>query len=199
MPSADLPVVIDQFEELYTQCPDARRREDFIQLLSDISSEGERARCLVLAAVRSDFFEDCARSATLRESLQRRALVLGPMTVGEVRTAITAPADQFDLTLEPGLVEILIRDLGFSTDAPTSGGAAETAAAKLPLLAHALRATWRQRHGDTLTVAGYGGSGGLNRAIATSAEKIYASLPGDGKDVGRPALFHPSDLDRRRI
>jgi WD40 repeat protein len=181
-------VVIDQFEELYTQCPDARRREDFIQLLSEISSGGERPRCLVLAAVRSDFFEDCARSATLRESLQRRALVLGPMTVGEVRTAITAPAEQFGLTLEPGLVEVLIRDLGFSSDAPTTDGEAETAAAKLPLLAHALRATWRQRHGDTLTVAGYVESGGLNRAIATSAEKIYASLPGDGKRVAR-ALF----------
>ena len=54
----------------------------------------------------------------------------------------------------------------------------------LPLLAHALRATWERRDGATLTVAGYRATGGIRRAVADTAERIYLGLD----DAGRAAL-----------
>ncbi|MCE3552417.1 hypothetical protein LWC33_13215 [Pseudonocardia sp. RS11V-5] len=199
-----LLVVVDQFEQLYTACPEDRR-EGFVQLLSKISSSGADPRCLVVVAVRSDFFEACARSSTLRESLQRRALVLGPMSIAEVRTAITAPAATFGLTLESGLVEVLLRDLGFAAGAASGDAEVERAAAKLPLLAHALRSTWRQRHGDTLTIAGYGESGGVSRAVTQSAETIFSSLSKEQQSVARAVFLRLTwigdgfEVARRRV
>ncbi len=49
-------------------------------------------------------------------------------------------------------------------------------AGRLPLLAHALRATWQQRHGHTLTVNGYRVTGGIHRAVATTADRVFAGL-----------------------
>jgi Novel STAND NTPase 1 len=46
------------------------------------------------------------------------------------------------LRLEPGLVELILRDVAREPGA-------------LPLLSHALRVTWEQRDGRTLTVEGY--------------------------------------------
>lgn len=81
------------------------------------------------------------------------------------------------------------------TDAP--GG--------LPLLSHVLLETWRRRRGKTLTLAGYEAAGGLDGAIAKTAEDMYGRFtdgeaatarrvllrlisPGDGTpDTRRPA------------
>ncbi len=52
----------------------------------------------------------------------------------------------------------------------------------LPLLSHALLETWQRREGNTLTVDGYHDSGGINGAVAKSAEHLYARV-GTGQRV----------------
>ena len=79
------------------------------------------------------------------------------MTDDELARAVTEPARLAGLRLEPGLVELILRDV-----------AAEPGA--LPLLSHALRATWERRDGRTLTVEGYRDSGGVASAIARTAD-----------------------------
>ena len=44
------------------------------------------------------------------------------------------------------------------------------------MLSHALVETWRRREGRTLTVDGYRAAGGVESAVATSAESLYADL-----------------------
>ena len=71
------------------------------------------------------------------------------------------PATEAGLLLEPSLVETVLADLG---DEPGS----------LPLVSHALFATWQRRRGRVLAVAGYQQAGGVRQAIAHSAERVLA-------------------------
>ncbi|HXT88950.1 MAG TPA: WD40 repeat domain-containing protein, partial [Trebonia sp.] len=56
---------------------------------------------------------------------------------------------------------------------------------RLPLLAHALRATWQHRDGNRLTIAGYEAAGGIAGAIARTAEDVYARLDEPGQAAAR--------------
>ena len=89
----------------------------------------------------------------------------------ELRRVILEPADRVGLLVEPGLVDVLLRDVG---DRPGA----------LPLLSHALRQTWVNREGDVLTVDGYAETGGIAGAVAQTADSVYAELD----DAHRQAL-----------
>jgi WD40 repeat protein len=172
-----LVVVVDQLEELFTLCADERERRDFLEILTalaDAGPEGAGPAALVVYGLRSDFYTPCADYPQLRAALQDGQLVVGPMTRTELREAILFPARAADLEIEPGLVELLLRDLGADQAGARSQRGYE--AGRLPLLAHALRATWQQRHGHTLTVDGYQATGGIHHAVATTAERLYAGL-----------------------
>ena len=55
----------------------------------------------------------------------------------------------------------------------------------LPLLSHALDQTWRNHAGDTLTIADYRATGGIEAAVATSAQRAYDALPPARQDTAR--------------
>ena len=58
--------------------------------------------------------------------------------------------------------------------APASLG--PSAPAVLPLLSHTLDQAWRSRTGETLTLADYERTGGIDGAVAASAERAYNAL-----------------------
>ncbi len=66
-------------------------------------------------------------------------ILLGAMSEDELRRAVTEPARLAGLRLEPGLVDVVLGEVAGEPGA-------------LPLLSHALRATWERRDGRTLTV-----------------------------------------------
>ena len=88
---------------------------------------------------------------------------MGGLEERDLREAIEGPARQAGLVIEPGLVDVLVREV---KDDPGA----------LPLLSHALLETWKRREGNTLTVAGYRASGGIHDAVAQSAERLYARI-----------------------
>ena len=184
-------VVVDQFEELFTLCTDDQQRRTFIGLLSQLASPRSdsaadaQALGLVVVGIRADFYAACANDSHLRTALEDNPLVLGPMSDTELREAILYPAQDVGLDVEPGLVELLLRDLG--NTATTTGESRITSyeAGRLPLLAHALRATWQQCHGHTLTVEGYRTTGGIHRAVATTADRVFAGLDPAGQHAAR--------------
>ncbi|KOG86688.1 hypothetical protein ADK38_29640, partial [Streptomyces varsoviensis] len=55
--------------------------------------------------------------------------------------------------------------------------------------AHALRATWQQRHGNVLTVDGYQSTGGIAHALANTADQLYERLDPPGRQVARRLLL----------
>ncbi|GGX81373.1 hypothetical protein GCM10010358_39660 [Streptomyces minutiscleroticus] len=176
-------VVVDQFEELFTLCPDEGERQVFIDRLTRLAaaSDGSPPR-LVVVGLRADFYAACLEYPQLAEPIDR-ALVVTAMTAEQLREAIVYPAQDVDLEIEPGLVEILLRDLGAE-----GGGRGGYLAGRLPYLAYALRRSWQVRHGSTLTVEGYESTGGIESAIADTAERVYRGLDEDGRVIAR-ALF----------
>jgi WD40 repeat protein len=160
-------LVIDQFEEFITLCRDETERRAFIDNLMTATTEPGGTTCLVLA-LRADFYASCAPYAALREALSGQQAYIGPMSAEELRRAIEEPARRDRWELEPGLVDLLLQDVGADTDAdhPPEPGA-------LPLLSHALLETWGRRRGRTLTVSGYLASGGVRGAIAETADTVY--------------------------
>ena len=128
---------------------------------------------LVILALRADFYTHALRYPGLAAALQSRHVVLGPMTAEQVRRAITEPARLARVDVEEGLVGLLLHDLA---PPERAGGPAAYQTGALPLLSHALLATWEHSRGGTLTVADYLSSGGIRDALTRTAEGVYGSL-----------------------
>jgi len=185
--SARAVVVVDQLEELFTLCTDEAERRGFIDLLARLaeSPPGGIPVGLVICGLRADFYAPCTDHPQLRAALQNGQILLGPMSESELRETILYPAESVGLNVEPGLVELLLRDIGVADAGASDGNTAGYEAGRLPLLAHALRATWQQRHGSTLTVAAYLATGGIRHAVATTADRVFANLDPSAQEAAR--------------
>ncbi|WP_438292790.1 nSTAND1 domain-containing NTPase [Streptomyces sp. HUAS TT7] len=185
--SAAPPVIIvDQFEEAFTLCSDEANKRQFIQLLHAActpADSGSPAPVLVVLGIRADFYEQCLSYPELADALQHRHMVLGPLTSAELREAVTGPAKAVGMELEPGLTELIVREV--STDGPRGG----QSAGALPLLSHALLATWQRRKGGRLTLAGYRAAGGIQGAVAATAERAWSDLDPAARTAARLLLL----------
>lgn len=157
---ARLVIVVDQFEQLFTDGASAPERTAFATALANAWP------ALVILSLRADFVPDAIALPPLRSALDS-PFVVGPLGVEQLREVITSPAEQAGLVVEDGLVERLISDVG------ARDGVAEN---PLPRLAHALRATWQNRWGNVLTLRGYQMTGGVDRAVAVTADQLYGGL-----------------------
>ena len=149
-------LVVDQFEEAFTLCRDEDERRTFIKALIEAAERGTR----VVIALRADFYGHCAVYPRLAAALEDSQALVGPMSEEELRRAIERPAERAGLLLEPGLVEGILRDVVGEPGA-------------LPLLSHCLLETWKRRSGRMLTLIGYLQAGGVQGAIAKTAETVY--------------------------
>ena len=174
-------LVVDQLEEIFTVCDSETERSAFIDLLSHVARP--RGAAIVVTGLRADYYGRCADYPELRDALQRSPVVVGPMSETELREAILFPAQQTGLELETGLVALLLNDLG-----TVESGDSVRESGRLPFLAYALQATWRQRNGHTLTVAGYLTTGGIHHAITRAADRILADLDRDGLAAARQTV-----------
>jgi transcriptional regulator with XRE-family HTH domain/KaiC/GvpD/RAD55 family RecA-like ATPase len=160
--ASELVLVVDQFEEVFTLCRDRAERARFIDaLITAALTDG--SRCRVVLGVRADFYLHCTEHAELVEALTDAQIAVGPMTTDELRRAIVQPAARVECAVEGALLADLIAH-------------ANGRVGVLPLLSHALLETWRRRRGNTLTLAGFQAAGGIEGALARSAEAVYTSL-----------------------
>src|SRR5207244_10723102 len=111
LPAADGPLVVDQFEELFTQCEDQAHRTEFIDRVVGWPYP-------VAIGLRADFYGACATYAGLAAAVAEHQVLLGPMTSAELRRAIVEPAARAGLRLEPGLVDVLVGDVVGRTRGP---------------------------------------------------------------------------------
>ncbi|WP_327584232.1 caspase family protein [Nonomuraea sp. NBC_00507] len=178
-----LLLVVDQFEEVFTACPDGAARARFVEALAELS----RAAAVVIA-VRAEFFGRCAAYPGLVESM-RRPEVVSPMTAAELRAVIEQPAVRSGLSVEAGLADLILEDLR------ANEAALERSGGPLPLLSHALLATWQRRSGGVLTMAGYRSAGGVTGAAAMSAEDTLRGLGAEFEPVARDLLVRLVRVD----
>ncbi|WP_157518653.1 NACHT and WD repeat domain-containing protein [Herbidospora mongoliensis] len=186
-----LVIIVDQFEEIFTLAG-AGQREAFVTALSSIVATPTG---LVVVVMRGDFTERCADHPVLAEALMDGQFVVGRTTRSELRRVITGPAAAAGLTLEPGLTETILDELG---------PAAHEAGA-LPLLSQAMLMTWENRDGDQLTIRGYGRGGGVELAVRTSAEAVFEGLTPERQALAQrlfhrmTLVSHDGHLARRRL
>lgn len=190
--TATRPVIlVDQFEELFTYGAPEADRIAYATALTSASP------AIVVLAVRADLVDRCIELAPLRPALQA-PVVLGPMDATELRQAIVVPARDAGLEVETGLPERLIADLGVRGEIGYDPGA-------LPRLAHALRETWNHREGNMLTLAAYRRAGGIDGAVARTADEIHDRLDPLGRHLLRTTLlrmvtvFDDGTAVRRRV
>jgi WD40 repeat protein/DNA-binding XRE family transcriptional regulator len=171
-PHRRLLLVVDQFEELFTQCPDEGQRRAFITALHAAATAGHRPdqppAALVLLGVRADFEARCVGYPQLAGPVQDRYLVT-PMTERQLRMAITEPAKKAGSQVDGDLTGLLLAEV-------RNGQPGTFGAGVLPLLSHALDQAWRSRAGETLTLADYERTGGIDGAVAASAQRAYDGL-----------------------
>jgi len=163
-------LVIDQFEELYSICPEAETRRRFAnQLLDAIDA---RQRYLPDAAInnftlvltmRADFLGQALGHRAFADALQAADIKLGPMTAQELDRAIENPAGRQGVLFETGLAARILDDVG-----EESGN--------LPLLQFALTLLWERQDRGLLTHAAYEAIGRVEGALAHYADQVYAQL-----------------------
>ncbi len=183
--------MVDQFEEVFTLCQDEEERRLFIEAL--LSASGSEDARIVVIALRADFYGHCAFHPALAAALERHQALVGPMAEEELRRAIERPAERAGLTLEPGLVQAVLRDVVGEPGA-------------LPLLSHSLLETWKRRSGTLLSLIGYLQSGGVQGAIAKTAENVFLEkLTPEQQRIARSVFLRLSALGegtedtRRRV
>jgi WD40 repeat protein/transcriptional regulator with XRE-family HTH domain len=171
-----LLLVVDQFEELFTHCADEGQRRAFITALHAAATAGhgpdQTPAALVVLGMRADFEARCADYPELAAPVQDRYLVTA-MTGRQLRMAITEPAKKAGSKVDDDLTGVLLTEM-------RNGQPGTFGAGVLPLLSHALDQSWRSRTGETLTLADYERTGGIEGAVAGSAQRVYDGLtPGE--------------------
>ena len=164
-------LVVDQCEEAVALCDNAVEQATFFAALA---ADAEQA--LLVVALRADRLADVSRHAPFARLVERGLYLLTAMDGPDLRAAIEGPAHQAGVLFEPGLVDLLVRDV-------------EGEPGALPLLSHALRKTWEVREGRTLTVAGYRETGGIRGAVARSAEQVYTLASPTQRPILRDLLL----------
>ena len=183
--SPRLVLVVDQFEELFTAGGDAEagraEREAFIAALHAVvtgrAGPQKLPPALVVAVVRADFIGRLAAYPPLKAAVEAGLFMVGPMSEAELRLAVTGPAAEAGLNVEPALVEAVIAELREGISGLGSG--------VLPLMSQAMAATWELREGSELTLRTYRRAGGVADAVNRSAQAAYDTLTSRQKDAAR--------------
>ena len=153
--AGNILLIIDQFEELFTLCRDEKERRLFIEnLLAAVEGEGA---VTILIGLRADFYDRCADYEGLRDLVSQKQEYIGPMRQEDLVRVIAEPAKRGGWQFVDGLVEQILEDVGKEPG-------------RLPLLSHALLETWERRRGTVMTLGGYREAGGVEGAIAKTAE-----------------------------
>jgi energy-coupling factor transporter ATP-binding protein EcfA2 len=123
LPAERILLVIDQFEELFTLCHDEAEQQAFVDNLVTAVKPESTGPAVIVITLRADFYGHCLQYRSFHKLLEQQQKIVGPMTAVELRQVIEMPAKSHGLTLEPGLVELFLRDVGASGDRPPEPGA----------------------------------------------------------------------------
>ncbi|MER7811959.1 AAA family ATPase [Streptomyces sp900116325] len=171
-----LIIVVDRLEELFDLVPDEKQQRAFIHALAVLAGpgrNGESPIALVVFELSTVCAERWFEVPQLLTAL-RDAIFLGPLSNEGLRAAIQRPAEIVGLSLEPGLVDLLLHDL--AEVSPTE---------RLSLLQSVLWNLWQTRQDTRLTISAYREAGGIAGIAATLAEQIYEQLSTDERQAAR--------------
>ena len=174
-PDAELLIVIDQLEEIFTLVEDARERASVLaSLRAAVQQPGSRVR--VVTTLRADFYDEPLSVRGFGELLASRTEAIAPMAPEDLERAIVAPADRAGLTVEPRLLAVMIADV---VDQPGA----------LPLLQFALTELAERASDGVLSLGDYQAIGGVSGALARRSERLYEGMGEDAREACRQLLL----------
>jgi serine/threonine protein kinase len=178
---------VDQFEELYTQVPDARERLAFTACLSGIADDPTSPIRVVLS-IRSDFLDSISEDERFMAEVGQGLFFLPPPSIAGLREALVQPAEQAGYRFEtPEMVEDILQHL-----ASTQGA--------LPLLQFTAAQLWEQRDParKLLTRQSYDSMGGIEGALARHADSSVNDLPPQSRALVRSIFLRLVTPERTR-
>jgi hypothetical protein len=158
-------LVVDQFEEMFTLCADESKRQAFLDRLLTVPAIQR-----VVITMRADFWGDCANYTALKETMLAHQELIAAMDSSELRRAMEGQAQKVGLRFAADLSNIILDDVKGEPGA-------------MPLLQHTLLELWKRRHGRWLLSNEYREKiGGVNQAIARTADEIYEHSPKENQE-----------------
>jgi amidohydrolase len=164
-----LLIVVDQFEELYTDCRDLSLRGGFLEELfraSGVLNDERGHKLSVLFVVNREYFpvlSELPQYMALEKAAKTFEYVLAEMTSDQLKDVIQKPAQMLGVTFEDGLVERILDDLGSEPG-------------RLPLLQFALTRLWERQDQRRLRHVAYGAIGTVKGALAQYADDVFNGL-----------------------
>jgi ABC-type dipeptide/oligopeptide/nickel transport system ATPase subunit len=170
-----LLVVVDQFEELVAAAPDVAH--DLDAMLGSLTGRWPDGTRRVQAVVisRVDFLQQFSAFPHISEAWKNTNVVVPPMTREQLREIITRPlTDLRGIRFAEGLPEQILHDT-------------PTGPASLPMLEYTLTELWKRQERGIITTAAYREIGGVEGALAQSAERALwqRADPGERHTVER--------------
>ncbi|MHB8629105.1 MAG: nSTAND1 domain-containing NTPase [Aggregatilineales bacterium] len=162
-----LLIVIDQFEEVFTQIETEAEITQFLELIHAAVTTPD-SPVYVILTLRADFYDRPLLYPEFGELMRIHTEIVLPLTTAELTDAIIRPIAHVGVSMEPQLLAAIIRDVG---EQPGT----------LPLLQYALTELYERSDGQMLTLAGYAATGGVLGALTKRAHDLYNGLDEPGK------------------
>jgi serine/threonine protein kinase/WD40 repeat protein/DNA-binding SARP family transcriptional activator len=188
-PNTRLLLVIDQFEELFTQTWDEETRSRFLDSLTAL---GDHSPVTVLVTLRADFLDRPLLYPEFARRLAAGMVTMPAPDLAELDEIVRRPAENLGVGFAPGVVERIVGDVA---DQPGA----------VPLLEYALTELFSHRDGNELTIAGYEAVGGVAGALGQRAEDLFLGLEVVEQEVARQLFLRLVTVDdsggqvRRRL
>jgi cytidylate kinase len=184
-------LLVDQFEESFTQTKDEAVREAFIHLLT-MAAQTEGSRAIVILSLRSDFISHCARYPELRELMSRQFQLVGAMEPHDLAKAITLPALEVGAEIDPALVSRIMTDMKGEPGA-------------LPLMSFALRDLFEFEAQKTekgrpldMTLPDYLLRGGVEEALERHANQVFANFTEEQRELAKAVFSRLIEIGQGR-
>lgn len=186
-------LLVDQFEEIFTQVTDESERAAFLNLVV-YAATAENGRVTVVCCTRSDFIGNWVKYPNLNDLLRHGLHQIPPMQPDELVSAIARPAIQVGLPIDETLVKEILDDM-------------RAAPGALPLMQFALQDLFEYEKSKggviALTRDDYKERGGLHQALSRHADAAFAKLNPDEQKIARSifaSLIEPGrgNVDTRR-
>lgn len=167
---AQLLLIIDQFEELWSLTPEVRRSHFLDSLLATFSSPHSPLRIII--TLRADFYDRPLQYQPIAELFKQYTELVLPLNHEELTWAIQEPARRVGVEYSDNLLPIIVADVH---DQPGA----------LPLLQYALTELFDARSGNQITRKAYDEMGGVLGALPRRADEIYHSSSSIEKVITR--------------
>jgi len=173
--SSPLILLIDQFEEVYSQCEDAEQRTCFIENLLYAASD-KSGHVSVILTLRSDFLGQTQSHPEFNHAIAAHEVIVPVMNDAELRQAIAEPAKRAGHPLDAATVDLLIEQ-------------AKGREGALPLLQFALMQIWTGLAAGVPPAETLKQIGGVGGALAGKAQQLFDRLSDADKAIARRAFL----------